>query len=95
MSTVNLAEVLSRLKRDGHDLAEAMQRLDRLSIEWIDFDRSQAEIVAALLPATRPAGLSLGDRACLALAMSRGATALTTDRAWGRLGLDVQVEVLR
>jgi PIN domain nuclease of toxin-antitoxin system len=44
---------------------------------------------------TQGQGLSLGDRACLALARWLTATALTTDRAWSRLGLGVPIEVIR
>ncbi|RZK82775.1 MAG: hypothetical protein EOO66_26385 [Methylobacterium sp.] len=45
--------------------------------------------------ATARHGLSLGDRACLALAQTRRTTALTTDRAWSRLDIDVVVEQAR
>jgi PIN domain nuclease of toxin-antitoxin system len=44
---------------------------------------------------TRAVGLSLGDRACLALALRRGAVALTADRAWERAGSGAGVEVIR
>jgi PIN domain nuclease of toxin-antitoxin system len=44
---------------------------------------------------TQPFGLSLGDRACLALAIQRQATALTTDRAWKNLNLGIEIEVIR
>jgi PIN domain nuclease of toxin-antitoxin system len=37
----------------------------------------------------------LGDRACLALASARGATALTTDRAWAALGIGIAIELAR
>lgn len=46
-------------------------------------------------PAARPLGLSLGDRACLALAEHSGATAMTTDRAWGALGAAAKVILAR
>ncbi len=51
--------------------------------------------VANLRPLTKSRGLSLGDRACLALAMSTGATAVTADRSWADLGLAVSIEVIR
>jgi PIN domain nuclease of toxin-antitoxin system len=44
---------------------------------------------------TRPYGLSLGDRACLALAIRRKATVYTTDAAWKNLNLGIEVEVIR
>jgi PIN domain nuclease of toxin-antitoxin system len=60
-------------------------------IEVVAFDSDQAQRTGELIVLTRSHGLSLGDRACLALAQSRGIPALTADRAW--LGLDVGVEI--
>jgi len=91
MSSVNLAEVLGRFARDGHDPARVLAALESSSIRWVAFDPALALEVARLEPLTRAAGLSLGDRACLALARVSGLPALTADRAW--LGLDVGVEV--
>jgi PIN domain nuclease of toxin-antitoxin system len=95
MSTVNLAEVLGRLARDGRALDQVLERLDRMGIAWVAFDREQAILTAALLPQTAPFGLSLGDRACLALARLRGLPAVTADRAWTRLDLGIPIEVIR
>jgi PIN domain nuclease of toxin-antitoxin system len=95
MTTVNLAEVLGRLARDGRVLDQMVDQLDRMGIAWIDFDRELAIVAAALLPQTAPSGLSLGDRACLALARRRGLPAVTADRAWGRLDLGIPIEVVR
>jgi PIN domain nuclease of toxin-antitoxin system len=95
MTTVNLAEVLGRLARDGRALDQMLDRLDQMGIVWIDFDRELAIGAAALLPQTAPFGLSLGDRACLALARLRGLPAVTADRDWARLDLGITVEVMR
>lgn len=95
MSTVNLAEVLARFARDGHDVAAVRQRLEAGAVEWVPFDAAQAQICADLMPATRPAGLSLGDRACLALALSRGCEAVTADRAWSGVDVGVAIRVIR
>jgi ribonuclease VapC len=81
MSTVNLTEVLGRLARDGRALEEALDRIEQMGIAWIDFDRELAVGAAALLLPTAPWGLSLGDRACLALARLRNLPAVTADRA--------------
>jgi ribonuclease VapC len=61
----------------------------------VDFDAELAEMSADLRPATRPNGLSLGDRACLALAQKRGAVALTADRTWASVDVPVEVRVVR
>ena len=66
-----------------------------LGLQVVDFDETLAFSAGALRPATRAAGLSLGDRACLALAMQLDRPALTADRAWSRLRVGVEVEILR
>ncbi len=95
MSTVNLAETYTRLVRDGHPLAGILARLDGLPIEWVAFSDVHAAKSGELWRSTRQAGLSLGDRACLALAIERGLPVLTADRAWAGLGLPVEVQLIR
>lgn len=98
MSTVNLSEVLGRFVRDGRDASLVHRQLRASTIVWVPFGAEAAAITAALIPATRPLGLSLGDRACLALALASGAAALTADRAWLELDpnvVKVQVELIR
>lgn len=86
MSAVNWAEVLTRLHARGVDPGVVVDRMQGAglldAIEVVPFDRDQAVATARLWPDTRHLGLSLGDRACLALAMREGAVALTADRAW-------------
>jgi ribonuclease VapC len=95
MSTVNLAEVLSRFARDGHDPRPVAARLARAGIARVAFTERLAMTAAAIVPLVAGRGLSLGDRACLALAMSRGLPALTADRRWAELDLPVPVELIR
>jgi ribonuclease VapC len=95
MSTVNLAEVYTRLVRDGHDLAGVLTRLDGLPIELIPFTDLHAAKAAELWRSTRRAGLSLGDRACLALAIDRDLPVLTADRAWAGLALPIEIHFVR
>ena len=95
MSTVNIAEVLGRLARDGRAVDAAQGQIERMRIVWVDFDRELAIGAAALLVPTAPLGLSLGDRACLALARLRDLPAVTADRAWAKLDLGIRVEVVR
>jgi PIN domain nuclease of toxin-antitoxin system len=95
ISAVNVAEVLARFSRDGHDAAAVLERLQSTSIEIVVFDSAAAAASAELAPATRKAGLSLGDRACLALARARSIPALTADRTWSGLELGISIEVVR
>ena len=86
----------SRWRSDrGQPAEEAVADLRELDLDVIAFDRAQGEAAGRLRSATRQAGLSLGDRACLALAQSRGAVAFTTDRAWADLDVGVAIEVVR
>lgn len=95
IGTVNLAEVLTKLTDVGEDPSSAMDRLAVLPIEVVVFDEDLAVETARLRPITSTAGLSLGDRACLALARRLGRRVLTADVAWVGLVPDVEVEVIR
>jgi PIN domain nuclease of toxin-antitoxin system len=96
MSSVNLAEVLSKCADQGMRSAKQAALCAALPLEIFAFDTALALSSAALRSSTRPQGLSLGDRCCLALAQSRSATALTADHAWSRLGLEgINVEQIR
>lgn len=95
LSTVNLAEVHTRLLLRGVGADFAWRRVLDLGCEICLFDGSQARAAGELIAHTRPYGLSLGGRACLALAVERKAPVYTTDAAWKNLALDIDVEVIR
>lgn len=94
IGAANFAEILGRLAEAGGDASAWSQRL-RGVIAVESVSARHAEIAAALLPVTRAAGLSLGDRLCLALALDLGAPALTCDRAWGRVSHGADVRFVR
>ncbi len=95
ISTVNFSEVLGRFARAGQDPVPIARKLLESPIELAEFSTRQAMIAAALAPVTRARGLSLGVRACLALARERRITALTADRAWRGLDVGIEIEMLR
>jgi PIN domain nuclease of toxin-antitoxin system len=95
VSTVNVAEVRTRLADKGLDRSAIDAALGFVRMAFVDFTVDHAAISADLRASTRSAGLSLGDRACLALAQERGAVALTADRAWSNVGTPVEVRVVR
>lgn len=95
ISSVNFCEVITKLVRDGLTLDEALSVVQDLREYVVDFDENQAIRAAGLFPLTSPKGLSLGDRACLALASAEQATAWTTDRAWSSLKLGIPIKLLR
>lgn len=96
MSSVNLSEVLSRAADKGMSPSAMAALQATLPFEIIPFDRAQAQTAASLRPPTKALDLSLGDRACLALAIERQAVALTADRVWQTLKIEgLSVELLR
>jgi len=95
ISAVNLAEVLAKLSDRGVSEDEQRRIRSTLDVEVRSFDESSAWISSGLRGATRPHGLSTGDRACLALALDEGVPALTTNRAWSKLNIGVQIRILR
>lgn len=100
MSAVNWAEALSKLAAVGEDASDLARRLlsEELladSLEIVPLTGADGPAVAKLRPITREFGLSLGDRACLALAERLGLPAMTMDRVWSRLELGVEIRVAR
>jgi ribonuclease VapC len=95
ISAVNLAETLSKLVEYGKPLDDVGYQIERLHIPVIPFDAEQAKLVASLWKATRVMGLSLGARACLALGLKAGLTVLTTEGAWAKVNVGVDVGVIR
>lgn len=95
ISAVNLAEVATKLQERGMPGDRVRANIEALELRVEPFDEQLAVETGLLRAATRGAGLSLGDRACLALARARGATALTTDRAWAKLDIGIPIELAR
>jgi ribonuclease VapC len=95
ISAVNHAEVLTRSVERGRGLDDTRALVARLRITVWPFDAEQAATAASLRAATRPQGLSLADRACLALAISRDLPILTADRVWQRLTLGLDITLIR
>ena len=95
MSAVNYAEVLTKIADRGVEEKPAKTLLASLAIDAIGFDKAQAETVSQLRAQTRHLGLSLGDRACIALATTKGWPVLTADKAWAELSISVEVQLVR
>ena len=94
ISTVNLAEVYSKAAERGLDRVRVRRTVD-LVREAVPFTESQAELCGQLRLQTKAAGLSLADRACLALAIEQHAEVLTADRDWATLELPCLVHLIR
>ena len=92
LSTVNWAEVIGKAREQGVETKGLQEDLASLGLAFEPFSTTQAEIAGHLKERTKRLGLSLGDRACLALGCDRDETVYTADRAW--LNLDVGIEVV-
>jgi PIN domain nuclease of toxin-antitoxin system len=95
ISAVNLAEIVSKLVDNGYDNQEIERAIDGFLPLAVPFDTAQAVEAGRLRASTRQLGLSLGDRACLALAKRNLARVITADRAWADLEIGIEIEVIR
>ena len=93
ISAVNLSEVVAKLAGGGMPESEIRADIRGLRMDVAPFDADAAFAAGLLIPLTRSAGLSLGDRACIALGQRRGLPVLTADAAWAGLGLGVTERV--
>jgi PIN domain nuclease of toxin-antitoxin system len=94
LSSVNLAEVIAKLS-ESQDERLVRSSLLTVKFETVPFVEAHAWRAAALRSSTRSLGLSLGDRACLALAQTLGLPALTADRRWTEADVGVEVVLCR
>ena len=93
MSAVNWSEVLTRLQRKSPFVTRQTLAAMLPGVEIVPFGQVEAEQTAEL--AKSCAAFSLGDRACLALAHSRGVAAWTTDKIWAQVPVQAKIEMLR
>ncbi len=82
ISTVNYAEVISKLAERGMTDDEIRAVMEGVPLKLAAFDQETAHAAGLLRRSPKALGFSLGDRACLALAQSRNAPAVTADRVW-------------
>ena len=95
ISTVNLAEAQSKLVLSGWSVHEAWLDATSPVSEIIPFTASHSRTAASLITQTRSLGLSLGDRACLALALELKVPVYTADRSWKKLKLGIRINIIR
>lgn len=95
VSAVNWAEVAQACLARGADPVAARSALSNVGLEIVPLHVAVAEAAAAMREATRPFGLSLADRCCLALAASYDLPALTTDGAWADASTPAIVVLIR
>lgn len=94
ISSVNLAEVLSKASDLGMNLSTVRRQVERLEIGTEPFTSRHAEISGALRKPLRHGHISLGDRACLALGIDLHRPIVTADRKWAEFDFDLPVEIV-
>ena len=95
ISTVNLSEIIAKLAEGGIPEEDIQQILSYFHLEVVPFDEEQALIAGMLRPASKPMGLSFGDRACLALGIVLKKPVITTDRLWSNVNVGIEIRVVR
>ena len=95
LSAANYAEIITKLIDKGVSPQDASDATSQLRCEVATVDEERAAAAGVLHARTRGKGVSLGDRFCLALAQELGLPALTADRRWKDLDLDVEVTLIR
>jgi ribonuclease VapC len=95
LSTVNMAEVVTRFSRYGSSSEDIHDIVRGLPVQTEAFDAQTATLAGLLEAKTREFGLSLGDRACLALGLTLQLPIITADRAWKSVSLPVEIRLIR
>ncbi len=95
MSAVNITEVVSYIEDRKEFNSTAQELLRDLAINIIPYDEEQAFLAGKLRNKTKFLGLSLGDRACLALASIKKLPVLTADKAWAQIDLGIKISLIR
>jgi ribonuclease VapC len=95
ISAVNVCETVGKLTGAGMSVEDARTSIELIHLEVVPFDTELAYKAGSLIIVTKKLGLSLGDRACLALGITLNKTVVTAEHLWSKLKLDTAVEVIR
>jgi ribonuclease VapC len=95
IGAVNWSEVMQKSQQRKVAVTGMRQDFAQAGMIFVPFTIEHAEIAAQLWDQTRALGLSLADRACLALALERQLPVFTADRAWLQLDLGLDIQVIR
>ena len=95
LNAVNLSEVVAKLGEKGMPEEAIATAMAGLEIQIIPFDEASAYETARLRAPSKSLGLSLGDRACLALGRQLSLPVLTADKSWSKSDIGLEVRVMR
>ena len=95
MNSVNFAEVVQKSVGKGKPVDTLLEELTLLGLNVTPFSPEEGFTAGELYPKTKGAGLSLGDRACLATAYLLGGVAVTADGDWVKVEHGVELRLIR
>jgi ribonuclease VapC len=95
LSSVNLSEVIQQSIKRKVEVTALREDLEAVGLTIFPFNADDAAAAANLWPVTHSLGLSLGDRACLALAQRLQLPVLTADKIWNELQIGISVRLIR
>ena len=95
ISTVNWCEVVQKLWAKSIDDKAVAKKLKLLGLRFIPFTLEHADQAGELWQITSPLGLSLADRACLAVGLVEQMPIMTADKVWQELALDLKIQLIR
>lgn len=97
IGSANYAELVTKLVDKNMPMPEILVVISSLELEFIPQDEQQASLTGELRAISKPFGLSLGDRACLALGLATGLPVMTADQLWKDVatGQDIKLMVIR
>jgi PIN domain nuclease of toxin-antitoxin system len=95
VSAVNASELVAKLTDQGMPEDEVQEVLAALNLTVVLFNERQGLVAGYLRAVTKHLGLSLGDRACLALGLQAQCPVVTADRAWAKLDIGIEIQVIR
>ena len=93
VSAINASEFVQKIRQYGDDGVKAFEALEQLGLTLHPVNREDAYATALLYEAGKPYGLSLADRACLALARRLSAEVLTADTLWLKIASELKLEI--
>jgi PIN domain nuclease of toxin-antitoxin system len=95
LSAVNYTEVIGKCLDHGETMDRAVRKLAAMGCHIVAYDAVLARRAGEMRPQTKRLGLSLADRACLALAEREKLPVLTADKSWAKVGLEIDIRVIR
>lgn len=95
IGSANYAELVTKLVDENMPMEEILAVISSLELEFIPQDEQQARLTGELRAVSKKFGLSLGDRACLALGLVTGLPIMTADQAWQEIPVKINLLIIR